>query len=132
MYHLPHYPAVRGDVAFFSCLHNIPLIRQILKRENVDICHGHLGSSILMQCFLLVAKTCGYHTILTEHSLFQYDDLAGIHLNKMQKWSSSQVDGAIAVSHVVKENMVLRMKISPQDVYVIPNGIDFEMYYNEK
>jgi len=41
VYQIPHVPICQGDVAFLSFFHSLPLIRQILIRENIDIVHGH-------------------------------------------------------------------------------------------
>jgi hypothetical protein len=38
---------VQGDCAFLSFFHSLPLIRQILVREQVDIVHGHQSTSII-------------------------------------------------------------------------------------
>jgi len=55
----------------------------------------------------------GIKTVYTEHSLFQFNDAAGIHLNKIVKWFMTDLDAAIGVSHICKETMVLRAKIKP-------------------
>jgi phosphatidylinositol glycan class A protein len=47
----------------------------------------------------------GYRTIFTDHSLFGFDDMAGIHLNKLQKLIFSDLDHAICVSHTGRENL---------------------------
>lgn len=41
VYHIPHEPVCNGDVAFVSFFNSLPLIRQILIRERIDIVHGH-------------------------------------------------------------------------------------------
>lgn len=47
VYHIPHEPVCNGDVAFVSFFNSLPLIRQILIRERIDIVHGHQSVSIL-------------------------------------------------------------------------------------
>jgi phosphatidylinositol glycan class A protein len=47
VYHLPHIPVIQGDVAFLSVFNSLPLIRQILVREHIDIVHGHQSTSVL-------------------------------------------------------------------------------------
>jgi len=37
-------------------------------------------------------------TVFTEHSLFGFNDMAGINLNKISKWNFRDLDAAIAVS----------------------------------
>ena len=70
------------------------------------------------------AKTLGIRTVFTDHSLFGFSDAASIHINKTIKWVLSEVDAAICVSHINKENLALRAAINPRLIYVIPNAVD--------
>ena len=124
VYHLPLLPVLRKDVAFFSLFHVIPVIRQILIREHIDICHGHLSTSITMAMVLVIAKSLGIKTVVTEHTHFIYNDIGCINLNKMCKWYLKDVDAAICVSHACKDNFTLRAKINPQICFTIPNAVD--------
>jgi len=47
VYNIPHLPVMNGDVAFLSFFNSLPLIRQILIREQIDVAHGHQSVSIL-------------------------------------------------------------------------------------
>ena len=60
----------------------------------------------------------------TEHSLFGYDDMAGINLNKISKWTYKELDAAICVSNACKENFCLRVKCDPRICFTIPNAVD--------
>lgn len=124
VYHLPHLPVMAGDVAFLSFFNSFPLVREILIREQISIVHGHQSTSILQHIVLMAAKSLGLKTVFTEHSLFTFHDLFGIHLNKLVKWSFRDLDAAICVSHACKENFVLRAKIDPCKAFVIPNAVD--------
>lgn len=73
---------------------------------------------------MLAAKSYGLKTIFTEHSLFGYNDLPGIHLNKLIKWCFRDLDAAICVSHACKDNFVLRAKVDPGKTFTIPNAVD--------
>lgn len=73
---------------------------------------------------MMAAKAYGLKTVFTEHSLFGYNDLTGIHLNKIIKWSFRDLDAAICVSHACKDNFVLRAKVAPQKAFTIPNAVD--------
>jgi len=75
-----------------------------------------------------VAKHYGIKTISTEHSLFSFNDMAGINLNKICKWAFREVDAAIAVSTACKENVSLRLKIDPTSIFTIPNAVDTEKF----
>lgn len=70
------------------------------------------------------AGALGIRSVFTDHSLFGFGDAASVHLNKGLKWSLQEVDGFVVVSNVNKENIALRARIDPQDVFVIPNAVD--------
>ena len=79
---------------------------------------------MIVKMALSTAKCYGIRTIFSEHSLFGYNDAAGIHLNKLCKWIFKDLDAGIAVSNVTKENFCLRVKIDPYDCFTIPNAVD--------
>lgn len=128
VYYIPHLPVMQGDVAFFSFFNCLPLIRQILVREHIDIVHGHQSTSVLQHCVLMAAKSYGLKTVFTEHSLFCFNDMTGIHLNKIIKWSFRDLDAAICVSHACKDNFVLRAKVDPNKVFTVPNAVDSDKF----
>lgn len=76
----------------------------------------------------MAAKSYGLKTVFTEHSLFGYNDMTGIHLNKIIKWSFRDLDAAICVSHACKDNFVLRAKIDPSQTFTIPNAVDSQKF----
>ena len=55
----------------------------------------------------------GLKTCFTDHSLFAFDDMASISINKAIKWVMAGVDGFITVSHANKDNLTLRGAINP-------------------
>jgi phosphatidylinositol N-acetylglucosaminyltransferase subunit A len=128
-YHLPQIPVISGDVAFFSFWYSFPIIRQILIREQIDICHGHSSTSVIQQTVLMAAKLYGIKTVFTEHSLFGFHDMAGINLNKLLKWALRDLDAAICVSNACKENFCLRTKFNPNACFTIPNAVDSLRFY---
>jgi phosphatidylinositol glycan class A protein len=77
----------------------------------------------------------GLKTVFTDHSLFGFADAGSILANKMLKFTLSDVDHVICVSHtwfippeetvidVSKENTVLRAALDPHMVSVIPNAV---------
>jgi phosphatidylinositol N-acetylglucosaminyltransferase subunit A len=65
----------------------------------------------------------GLRTVFTDHSLFGFADAASILTNKLLKFTLSDVDHAICVSHTCKENTVLRASLDPLMVSVIPNAV---------
>eukprot|EP00741_Cyanophora_paradoxa_P007089 tig00001086_g6860.t1 len=102
----------------------LPLFRTILIRERIDIVHGHQAFSTMCNEALLHARVLGYRTVFTDHSLTGFGDVGSIHINKVLKFTLSDVDHVICVSHTSKENTVLRGHVDPRDVSVIPNAID--------
>lgn len=128
VYHLPHLPILQGDVAFLSFFSSLPLIREILIREHIDIVHGHQSTSVLQHCVMLAAKSYGLKTVFTEHSLFGFNDMSGINLNKLITWSFRDLDAAICVSHACKDNFVLRAKYDPSKTFTIPNAVDSQKF----
>jgi len=78
---------------------------------------------------MMCAKAYGLKTVFTEHSLFGFDDAAGVNLNKISKWALRDLDAAICVSLACKENFCLRTKINPRHCFTIPNAVDSQRFY---
>lgn len=100
------------------------LFRNILIREQVTIVHGHQSVSPLTNECLLYSRTMGYHVCYSDHSIFGFDDIASIHINKVLEILLSDVDHIICVSHTCRENLVLRGKIHPSYTSTIPNAVN--------
>ena len=92
-------------------------------REGIEIVHGHQVSAILQYEGLLIAKSLGLKTVFTDHSLFNFSDPENIVLNKLTKTMLSELDAAVWVSHVNKENFTLRWAFNPNKIYVISNAV---------
>ncbi|KAJ2819921.1 Phosphatidylinositol N-acetylglucosaminyltransferase GPI3 subunit, partial [Coemansia sp. 'formosensis'] len=105
-----------------------PIFRQIFIREQIDIVHGHQAFSTFCHEAILHARSLGLKTVFTDHSLLGFADASGILLNKLLKFTLSDVNHAICVSHTSKENTVLRAALDPQQVSVIPNAIIAEQF----
>jgi len=72
------------------------------------------------------AKTMGKKTVFTDHSLFAFNDLASININKVLKSYLSDVDEVISVSHIGRDNLILRGGLDPKTVTVNPNAIVYK------
>ena len=70
----------------------------------------------------------GLRTVFTDHSLFGFADAGSILTNKLLKFTLSDVDHVIGVSHTCKENTVLRASLDPLMVSVIPNAVVAENF----
>ncbi|KAJ2389340.1 Phosphatidylinositol N-acetylglucosaminyltransferase GPI3 subunit [Coemansia sp. RSA 2603] len=110
----------------FFC--TFPIMRQIFLREQVEIVHGHQAFSTFCHEAILHARSMGLKTVFTDHSLLGFGDASGIFINKLLKFTLSDVHHAICVSHTSKENTVLRAALDPQQVSVIPNAIIAEQF----
>ena len=75
------------------------MFRNIVLRERISIVHAHASLSALGLEAILHAKTMGLRTVFTDHSLFGFADAGSILANKMLKFTLSDVDHVICVSH---------------------------------
>lgn len=98
VYHLPHWVVYRSTT-FPTVFSSFPLLRQIFIREQTQIVHGHASLSNLCHEGILHARTMGLRTVFTDHSLFGFSDAASIMANKLLKFSLSDVDHVVCVSH---------------------------------
>jgi phosphatidylinositol glycan class A protein len=123
VYYCPIMSMVDDDaMPTFSA--TLPLLRQIFIRERVDIVHAHQATSSMANESLVYASALGLPSVYTDHSLFGFDDLASVILNRVLQTTLATVDAAIGVSHTCRDNLILRAKLDPQRVHVIPNAID--------
>ena len=144
VYYVPFYVVYR-ETTFPTVFSFFPIFRNIIIREQIDIVHGHGSLSNLCHEAILHARTMGLRTVFTDHSLFGFADAASILTNKLLKFTLSDVDHVICVSHTwyvpysvfvwinqtdepSKENTVLRAALDPLMVSVIPNAIQAENF----
>ncbi|EGS23052.1 uncharacterized protein CTHT_0015370 [Thermochaetoides thermophila DSM 1495] len=127
VYHVP-FLVVYRSASFPTVFSFFPIFRNIVLREKIDIVHGHASLSSLCHEAILHARTMGLRTVYTDHSLFGFADAASIFANKLLKFSLSDVDHVICVSHTCKENTVLRASLDPLMVSVIPNAVVAENF----
>ncbi|MCJ1255944.1 Phosphatidylinositol N-acetylglucosaminyltransferase gpi3 subunit [Lignoscripta atroalba] len=127
VYHVPFFVIYRESTmpTVFSFF---PIFRNIIIREEIEIVHGHASLSSLCHEAILHARTMGLRTVFTDHSLFGFADAASILTNKLLKFTLSDVDHVICVSHTCKENTVLRASLDPLMVSVIPNAVVAENF----
>eukprot|EP00033_Pygsuia_biforma_P001904 GCRY01002125.1.p1 GENE.GCRY01002125.1~~GCRY01002125.1.p1 ORF type:complete len:456 (+),score=92.97 GCRY01002125.1:135-1502(+) len=127
VYHIP-LPVMLSQNTFPTFWIAFDIFRKILIREKITIVHGHQCFSCMTEECLFYAKTMGYHTVFTDHSLVGFNDMASIHINKIVKFVLSDIDHIICVSHTSKENLSLRGHLNPYMVSVIPNAVDCNMF----
>ncbi|KAF1995605.1 glycosyltransferase family 4 protein [Amniculicola lignicola CBS 123094] len=127
VYHVPFFVIYR-ETTFPTVFSFFPIFRNIVIREQIEIVHGHGSLSSLCHEAILHARTMGLRTVFTDHSLFGFADAASILTNKLLKFTLSDVDHCICVSHTCKENTVLRASLDPLMVSVIPNAVVAENF----
>ncbi|XP_017077488.1 phosphatidylinositol N-acetylglucosaminyltransferase subunit A [Drosophila eugracilis] len=107
---------------------NVPMLRAVLLRERVEVVHGHSAFSALAHEALLVGSLLGLKTVFTDHSLFGFADLSAALTNNLLEVNLGMVNHAICVSHIGKENTVLRARVAKHRVSVIPNAVDTALF----
>jgi len=123
VYYCPFLPMTDEDCLPTFTI-TFPLLRWILIRERIEIVHSHQATSTLANEAITYAAELGLASVYTDHSLFGFDDIASIILNRVLKVTMSTVGSVICVSHTCRDNFILRAKILPSIVHVIPNAVD--------
>lgn len=103
---------------------NIPMLRNVFIREQIQIVHGHSAFSALAHEAMLIAALMKCRVVFTDHSLFGFADLSAVVTNKFLQISLASSNHCICVSHTGKENTVLRAKVCASNVSVIPNAVN--------
>lgn len=103
---------------------NVPIVRNILLRERIQVVHGHSAFSALAHEAMVIGRLLGLRVVFTDHSLFGFADLSAVITNKLLQITLSNCNHCICVSHTGKENTVLRAKVLGSNVSVIPNAVD--------
>ncbi|CAI6365238.1 unnamed protein product [Macrosiphum euphorbiae] len=123
VYYLPIRPFYNQCV-LPSMVSSLPLIRYVLVREQITIIHGHSAFSTLAHETMMIGRLLGIQTVFTDHSLFGFADTSAIITNKFLEMSLADCNHCICVSHIGKENTVLRARVNHHRVSVIPNAVD--------
>ncbi len=112
------------------------LARDIVMSGSVadaDIVHCHTWYTHLGGC--LVKQLTGARLVLTTHSLephrpWKQEQLGTAYFGSswVERTAFENADGVVAVSGSMKEDVQQLYDVPPQNVKVIPNGIDLEQY----
>ena len=127
VYHVP-FLVIYRESTMPTVFSFFPMFRNIIIRERIGIVHGHASLSSFCHEAILHARTMSLRTVFTDHSLFGFADAGSILTNKLLKFTLSDVDHVICVSHTCKENTVLRASLDPLMVSVIPNAVVAENF----
>ena len=127
VYYLPIVPFYNKAV-LPTIVASLPYLRYIFHSEGIQIVHGHSAFSTLAHEALFVGSLLNLCTVFTDHSLFGFADASAIVTNTFLKYSLSNTDHCICVSHTGKENTVLRSGVPKTKVSVIPNAVDSDIF----
>ena len=127
VYHVP-FLVIYRETTFPTVFSFFPMFRNIMIRERIEIVHGHGSHSSLCHEAILHARTMGLRCVFSDHSLSGFADAGSILTNKLLKFTLSDIDHVICVSHTCKENTVLRASLDPAIVSVIPNAVVAENF----
>lgn len=125
--HYIHRAVIAEQVALPFILPFFFTFRKILIQEGVSIVHAHQSSSTMSHECTAIARSLGYKTVLTEHSLYESSEVFSFDnlVNTFLRISLCHVDHVICVSEKCRENLVQRTKlIAPPEVTTIPNAIN--------
>jgi len=124
VYYCPFIPMTDQDI-LPTMTATFPLWRNIMIREGIEIVHTHQATSVMANESVVYAAALGLPSVYTDHSLFQFDDLAGVILNRVLETTlRSTLNAAICVSHACRDNLVLRARMDPDRIDIIPNAVD--------
>ena len=115
---LPHYtlPLDKKDPASLVFCY-FRLIR-IVKSGGFDRIHSHARLPSLLG--YLVAKKLGIRFICTAHAFFGISPLRRV----LSRWG----DATVAVSEDLKQYLIEGYALSPENITVIPNGVDIDLF----
>lgn len=85
VYYCPFLPMTDEDcLPTFTA--TLPLLRWIFIREGIEIVHSHQATSTLANEAITYAAELGLASIYTDHSLFGFNDIASIILNRVRNF----------------------------------------------
>jgi len=102
-------------------------INELYKLERFDLTHAHSMYSPMSITTSNISKGIrSTPVVLTNHSLFSWNNMIARSLLPLLRWSIKRVDVFIAVSRIVRRDTlrILREKGSVKPVVIIPNGVD--------
>lgn len=122
VYHVP-FVAVASSASLPNYLMFLPWFRAIVRRERINLVHGHGSLSSLAHEAIHHGGLLGVRSVFSDHSLFGFDDSVGILTNKLLASALRNVHAVICVSHTGRENTSLRGEVEPERISVIPNAL---------
>ncbi len=111
---VPHITLPLNQKRPLACAVSLLLLNALVKKERFDIIHAHarLPASLCQH----IAKNHGICFVTTVHARFPLSPIR----TSLSRWGSM----SIAVSEDLKQYLIEAYRSSPQNIEVIPNGID--------
>ncbi|KAM0687198.1 hypothetical protein COBT_001563 [Conglomerata obtusa] len=122
-------PTIAMNTTFPNLLSNCNTLKKIFEDEQIDVVHGHQSMSNLALEAVFHAQTMGLKTVFTEHSVFEKGGFENIIVNKLCELILRGTDRFICVSYTSKENLMDRINVGNEEVYVIPNAVVSNIFY---
>ena len=122
VYYIPLLIVTR-ETSFPTIFSSLPVLRKIFLKENIDIVHSHGTVTTISHEAIIHASIMDIPTVITDHSLFPFNSVSHILVNKLLRFSTTLANRLIAVSQTTKENLCVRTGRNPADCFVIPNAV---------
>jgi phosphatidylinositol glycan class A protein len=87
VYYCPFLPMTDEDCLPTFTI-TFPLLRWIFIREGIEIVHSHQATSTLANEAITYAAELGLASVYTDHSLFGFNDIASIILNRVRSFAN--------------------------------------------
>lgn len=115
---IKHYTVPLNKRDVFKMAESYFMLRDIIKKEHIDIVHSHARIPGFICGFL--HKTMGFTFVTTAHWVFY----TGMGLKYLTNWGQK----VVAVSEDIKEYLINNYNIKNNDIFVTINGIDTDKF----
>ena len=106
-------------------------LKKILCQEKFDVVHAHNQFSAAFNLKLVQSNNLPF-VYTTHNALWSYTSSKSRHKIDhrfiLEKKVLKKADGIIAISRILKENIIKDLNIDPDRIRVIPNGVDINLY----
>lgn len=122
-------PIIAENATLPTMFTNYVLFGEIFRKHNIHIVHGHQSMSGMCLEAIYHANVLNIKTVMTDHSLFEIAKFERVLVNGLTRFICKNLDHAVCVSQISRENTHIRTEIPLEKISVIPNGIIPEKFY---
>ncbi len=115
---IKHYSVPLNKRKIFKMIESYFMLRDIIKKENIEIVHSHARIPGFICGFL--HRTMKFTFVTTAHWVFY----TGMGLKYLTNWGQK----VVAVSEDIKEYLIDNYKVPNNDIFVTINGIDTDKF----